>query len=204
MAHKKKKRGRCLKRRAPLSARLLASLNLNWNKIGDQGAKAIAEAIKVNGALTETVLHIGALTEVDLRTNATGEEAKARRCVRSPLARSQALRVAHNAQRNQDVLGPKVSQTFGGYLWLGAEAVCRGRAPERPAAWQALRQLSDSCRRGGRGVRSQCSIPEGDGSAVGDDRDRARGASWPRPDVRALRSPTTLDVEASFCSILIY
>jgi hypothetical protein len=32
---------------------LLTSLNLKWNKIGGEGAKAIGDALRVNGTLTE-------------------------------------------------------------------------------------------------------------------------------------------------------
>ena len=33
--------------------RVLTNLELSWNKIGDEGAKAIAEALKVNAVVTK-------------------------------------------------------------------------------------------------------------------------------------------------------
>ena len=74
---------------------VLTDLNLEDNEIGVEGAKAIADALRVNGALTEVGAFLNLApwrvglacfslspplcirAQVDLRANATGEEAKA-------------------------------------------------------------------------------------------------------------------------------
>lgn len=45
----------------------MTTLNLSWNKIGDEGAKSISEALKVNGILTT-------MTILNLYDNQIGDE----------------------------------------------------------------------------------------------------------------------------------